>query len=184
MTRLKEKYQKEVRPKLQEEFGIKNVLAVPQISKIVVNVGVGDVREDQAALDKIVGNVAALAGQKPVATRAKQAISGFKLSKGAPVGVMVTLRDNRMYEFLDKLINIVLPKVRDFHGVSISSFDKQGNFNLGLREQAIFPEVSFQEAAGPRMRGLEISIITTAKNLEQGKRLLELLGMPFRRENK
>ena len=181
MARLKDKYQSEVMPKLKEEFGIKSNLAVPRLEKIIINVGVGEARENQAMLDKIVENLAALSGQKPVVTRAKKAIAGFKISKGAPVGVMVTLRGDRMYEFLDKLMNIVLPKVRDFRGVSAISFDSQGNFTLGLKEQAIFPEVSFQGAAVSRTKGLEITIVSNAKNKERGKRLLELLGMPFKK---
>lgn len=182
MTRLKDKYKSEVLPKLKEELKTKNTLALPKLVKIVINVGAGDAKENQAILDKVVENLAALSGQKPVVTKAKQAISGFKLSKGNPIGAMVTLRGKRMYEFLDKLINIVLPKVRDFRGISDKSFDSQGNFTLGLREQAIFPEVVFQGAKiGEKLRGLEISIVTTAKNKEQGRRLLELLGLPFKK---
>lgn len=187
MSRLKDKYQKEVMPKLKEEFGIKNDLAVPKLNKIVINVGMGDAKEDQAMAEKVVENLKALSGQKPVVTRAKGSISGFKLTKGQIVGAMVTLRGDRMYDFLDKLVSIVLPKVRDFRGVSTNSFDNQGNFNIGLREQAIFPEISFQqEARGSKIRGLEITIVTTTKSKpglptakEQGKKLVELLGMPF-----
>lgn len=180
MTRLKEKYQKEIVPKLQEEFGIKNVLAVPKVVKIVINVGVGDAKGSPALLEQIMENLAALAGQKAVATKAKKAIAGFKISKGEAIGAVVTLRGDRMYEFLDKLVTIVLPKVRDFRGVSAESFDNQGNFTLGLKEQMIFPEITFKGAVVTR--GLEITIVTTAKNKEVSKRLLELLGMPFRKE--
>ncbi|MDO8570079.1 MAG: 50S ribosomal protein L5 [Candidatus Daviesbacteria bacterium] len=182
MVRLKEKYQTEILPKLKEEFGIKNNMAVPKITKIVINVGTGDAKDNPEIIDKVVENIAALSGQKPVATKAKVAIAGFKLPKGAKVGVMVTLRGRRMYEFLDKLISVVLPKVRDFRGIPGESFDSQGNYSLGMREQTLFPEVSFKNTnIGGRMRGLEISIISTAKNKEQGKKLLELLGMPFKK---
>lgn len=185
MSRLKDKYKDEIAPKLGEELQIKDAIAVPALKKIAINVGVGEAKDNQAVLDKVVENIAALSGQKPVIRRAKQSISGFKLSKGQPVGVTVTLRGERMYQFLDKLIHIVLPKVRDFRGVADKSFDNQGNFTLGLSEQAIFPEVAFQATAvGSKMRGLEISIITTAKKKEEGKRLLELLGMPFKGEGK
>ncbi|MFH0937590.1 MAG: 50S ribosomal protein L5 [Candidatus Daviesbacteria bacterium] len=181
MNRLQEKYKKEVVPVLQEELKTKNILALPTLNKIVINVGVGDAKDHPETLDKIVTSLSALSGQKPLFTKAKKSIAGFKLAKGNVVGLMITLRGSRMYEFLDKLMNIVLSKVRDFRGVSPESFDNQGNFNLGLREQTIFPEVSY-EIASAAARGMEITIVTTAKNKEEGKRLLELLGMPFRRE--
>ncbi|MCL5784266.1 MAG: 50S ribosomal protein L5 [Patescibacteria group bacterium] len=177
MPRLKDKYQKEVLPKLKEEFGIKNILSAPKIEKVVINVGMGDAKENQAEFEKVLGNLTALGGQKPVVTRAKKSISGFKLVQGQPVGLAVTLRGDRMYEFLDKLVTIVFPKVRDFRGIA-PSFDSQGNLTIGLKEQAIFPEVSFQ--AGGKVRGLEISVVTSAKTKEEGRRLLELLGMPFK----
>lgn len=181
-ARLKDKYIKEVRPQLKEELGLKHDLAVPMVKRINVNVGVGDAKDNQAILDAVVGNIAALTGQKPVVSRAKGAISNFKLGKGQPIGVSATLRGDRMYEFLDRLISIVLPKVRDFRGLPDTSFDNQGNYTLGLKEQAIFPEVSFQMAApGGKARGLEITIVTTAKNREGGKRLLELMGVPFKK---
>ena len=182
MSRLKDKYVSEIVSKLKEELGCKNIMDIPALEKIVINVGVGEAKDNQSALEKIVQNITALAGQKPVITHAKQSISGFKLSKGQPVGVRVTLRGERMYEFFDKLVSIVLPKVRDFRGISDSSFDSQGNFTLGLSEQMIFPEVSFQsESGGSKIRGLEISVVTTAKNKEEGKKLLELLGIPFKK---
>jgi len=182
MARLKDKYQKEILPKLKEEFGIRNNMAVPKVTKIVVNVGTGDAKDNPEIIEKVAENLSALSGQKPVATKAKLSVSGFKLSKGAKIGVMVTLRGRRMYEFLDKLITVVLPKMRDFRGISGESFDSQGNYSLGMREQTLFPEVSFKNTnIGGRIRGLEISIISTAKNKERGKRLLELLGMPFRK---
>lgn len=184
MSRLKDKYIKEIRPKLKEELGLKHYLAVPKLLRVVVSVGVGDAKDNQNLLDVIVANIGALSGQKPVINKAKGAIANFKLSKGQPVGVSVTLRGERMYQFIDKLISIVLPKVRDFRGLSDQSFDNQGNYNLGLKEQVIFAEVSFQNAnPGGKPRGLEISLVTTAKNREQGKRLLELLGMPFKKKN-
>jgi large subunit ribosomal protein L5 len=182
MNRLKEKYQKEILPKLKEEFGIKNNFAVPCLKKIVINVGMGDAKDNKDVAAKIIDNLSKLSGQKPIITIAKNSIAGFKLGKGNPVGAMVTLRGERMYDFLDKLISIVLPKLRDFRGIPATSFDSRGNYTLGLPEQVIFPEVSFQATEhGSKARGLEISIVSNAKNLEQGKRLLELLGMPFKK---
>lgn len=181
MNRLKEKYQKEILPKLKEELGIKNDLAAPKLLKIVVNVGAGDAKDNRAVLDKIMENLAALSGQRPVATRSKKSLAGFKLSKGQTIGAMVTLRGRRMYDFLDKLITIVLPKVRDFRGLPETAFDQQGNLTLGLKEQAIFPEVNFQENPGGKVRGMEISVVTTASTRNIGKRLLELLGVPFKK---
>lgn len=185
MSRLKDKYIKEILPKLKKEFGIKNDLAAPGVLKVVVNVGLGAAKSNPELLEKLKDNLSALSGQKPLVTRAKQAVSGFKLSKGDPIGGAVTMRGKRMYHFLDKLFNIVLPRVRDFRGIPHGGFDNHGNFTLGLKEQAIFPEVGFQ--GGPlsgKMPGLEISIVTTAENSEKGKRLLELLGMPFKKEGK
>ncbi|MFA5932770.1 MAG: 50S ribosomal protein L5 [Microgenomates group bacterium] len=185
MSRLKDKYLKEVLPKLKEEYGIKNHMAVPKLQKIVINVGMGDAKDNKEIAQKVVENLTALAGQKPVTTVAKQSIAGFKLGKGNPIGAMTTLRGERMYDFLDKLISIVLPKVRDFRGISNTSFDSRGNYTLGLPEQSIFPEIAFQNVAlGSKMRGLEISIVGNSKSLEQGKKLLELLGMPFKKESK
>lgn len=182
MSRLKDKYQKEILPKLKEEFGIKNNLAVPTLKKIVLNVGMGDAKDNKDITAKVLENLTVLSGQKPVVTVAKQSIAGFKLGKGNPVGAMVTLRGARMYDFLDKLISIVLPKVRDFRGISNTSFDSRGNYTLGLPEQVIFPEVSFQTTVpGSKIRGLEISIVANAKNTDQGKKLLELMGMPFKK---
>lgn len=185
MARLKEKYIKEIAPKLKEEFNVVNIMAVPKITKVVLSVGMGDAKDNQAVLDKVVENLTALSGQKPAVTRAKKSISTFKLTKGNQIGVMATLRGVRMYEFLDKLMSIVLPKVRDFRGIPNTSFDGQGNFTLGVTEQALFPEVSFQSGAlGGKVRGLGVSIVTTAKDKQQGKRLLELLGMPFKKGDK
>lgn len=185
MNRLKEKYKKEIMPKLKEEFGLKNSMAVPSVQKIIINVGVGDAKDNPAVLEKTVENLTALAGQKPLTVKAKKSISAFKLAKGNPVGVMATLRGERMYAFLDKLVSIVLPKVRDFRGVSDIAFDLRGNFTLGLKEQGIFPEVSFQNPLpGGKIRGLEITIVMNTKSKEQGRKLLEFLGMPFKKGEK
>lgn len=178
VQRLKEKYRDEVRNKLQQELSIKNQLAVPRVGKVVISIGLGEAKEDQGVLERVKVYLAALAGQTPVITLAKKSIASFKVSIGQPIGMMVTLRGDRMYAFLDKLINIVLPKVRDFRGVSVESFDSQGNLNLGLREQTIFPEVDYKSV--DKVRGLAITITTTAKNKDEAKLLLELLGMPFR----
>lgn len=169
----------EVIPKIMEENGIKNKLAVSKLVKVVISVGVGEAKEDKSLLNNVIAYVGALAGQKPVITLAKKSIASFKLSAGAPVGVMVTLRGERMYAFVDKLFSTVLPKVRDFRGISDLSFDSQGNFNLGLYEQLIFPEVDYKTV--DKIRGMAITIVTTADNKEKGKRLLELLGMPFKK---
>jgi len=171
------KYNEEVKPKMIEEFGMKNELSIPRITKIVINVGVGEAKDNAAVLEAVKTNVASISGQLPMVTKAKKSISAFKLVQGQPIGVMVTLRSERMYAFLDKLINAVLPKVRDFRGVPGHAFDGQGNYNLGLREQIIFPEVDYKTAN--LTRGLQITIATTAKTKEQGYRLLELFGMPF-----
>lgn len=177
MNRLKQKYTEEVKVKLVEDLGVKNPHALPKLLKIVVNMAVSEGKDNSSASDKAVVNITALSGQKAVITKAKKSIATFKLTQGAPIGVMVTLRGERMFAFLDKLINIVLPKVRDFRGLSDNSFDSQGNYNLGLREQILFPEVDYKSI--DRIRGLQITINTTAKNKEHGKKLLELLGMPF-----
>ncbi len=179
VNRLKDKYLKEVKPKLKEELGLKNDMSLPTLKKVVVNMGIGEAKDNQGILDKAKINLGALAGQKPVVTKAKKSISAFKLTVGAPIGLMVTLRGEKMYAFLDKLINVVLPKVRDFRGLSDMSFDTQGNFNFGLRELTIFPEVDYKNI--DRDRGMQITVATTAKNKEQGKRLLELLGVPFKK---
>lgn len=178
MQRLKEKYMDEVREKLQKSLNLKNRLAVPRIEKIVVNIGLGEAKDNSGILEKVKTYFSQLAGQTPVVTLAKKSIASFKVSKGQPIGMMVTLRGDKMYAFLDKLINIVLPKVRDFKGVSQSSFDSQGNLTIGLKEQTIFPEVDYKSI--DKTRGLAITITTTAKNKEEGKKLLEELGMPFR----
>lgn len=181
MSNLKDMYYQNIRPALLQEMGIKNLLAVPKLEKIVVSMGVGEAKDNSGVLEKVVINLSALAGQKPVITKAKKSVAAFKLTQGQPIGVMVTIRGNRMYEFLEKLIGVVLPKVRDFRGVPAESFDNKGNFSLGLRELSIFPEVDYKNV--DKMRGLGISIVTNAKNKDEGRRLLELLGMPFRKES-
>lgn len=178
MNRLKDKYIKEVRGKLQQELGLKNILEVPYVRKIVVSIGLGEAKENAGILDKAKVYVAALAGQAPVVTKAKKSIASFKVAKGQSIGMMVTLRNDKMYAFLDKLINIVFPKVRDFKGISANSFDSFGNLNIGLKELTIFPEVDYKSV--DKTRGLAVTITTSAKNKEQGKKLLESLGMPFR----
>ena len=177
-ARLKDKYIGEVVPKLQAELGLKNNLAVPRITKVVISIGLGEAKDNQGILDKVSLYLMALAGQFPVVTKAKKSIANFKLGKGQPVGMMVTLRKGKMYSFLDKLINIVLPKVRDFKGIPQRSFDASGNLNIGLKEQTIFPEVDYKLV--DKTRGLAITIATTAKNKNEGRKLLEYLGIPFR----
>lgn len=177
MNSLQQQYNQVIKNTLKDELKSANVMAIPKVTKVVINIGAGEAKDNPAVLEANKTNLAAIAGQKPVITRAKKSISSFKLQQGQPIGVMVTLRGERMYAFLEKLTNAVLPKVRDFRGVSDKAFDGQGNYNLGLREQVIFPEVDFRSA--DKTRGLQITIATTAKNREEGKRLLELLGMPF-----
>lgn len=179
MSRLKDIYRKEVIPALMKEFGYRNVMEVPRLKKIVVNVGVGEALQDAKALDHAVQDIATITGQRPIVTRAKKSIAGFKLREGMPIGVKVTLRGDRMYDFLDRLCNVALPRRRDFRGVSPDSFDGRGNYTLGLREQLVWPEIDYDSI--DKVRGMEISIVTTAKTDEEGRRLLELLGMPFAR---
>ncbi len=178
MNRLKEKYIKEIQTKLQQELGLKNKLAVPRLQKVVISIGLGEAKENQGILDKVKVYLAALAGQKPIVTMSKKSIANFKLAKGQPIGMMVTLRGIRMYDFLDKLVSVVLPKVRDFKGISDESFDSHGNLNIGLREQTIFPEVDYKTV--DKTRGLAVTITTTARTKEEGRKLLEYLGVPFR----
>lgn len=178
MSRLKEKYIKEIRNKLKEDLNLKNIMAVPRVVKIVISMGLGEAKDNKDILEKVKVYLSALSGQTPLVTHAKKSIASFKVSKGQAVGMMVTLRGDKMYAFLDKFINIVLPKVRDFKGVSSDSFDKGGNLNLGLREQTIFPEVDYKLI--DKVRGLAVTITTTAKNRDRGKKLLEALGMPFK----
>jgi len=177
--RLKERYREEIVPALMKEFGYRNVMEAPRPEKMTVNVGLGEAVADAKALDSASNDVAVITGQRPVITRAKKSISNFKLREGMPIGVMVTVRGGRMWEFLDRLVNAALPRVRDFQGVSANSFDGRGNFSIGIREQLIFPEIEYDKI--DRIRGLQVNIITTAKTDEEGKRLLELLGVPFAR---
>lgn len=186
MNRLKNRYLDEVRPKLKKEFNLPSDLAAPSLEKIVINIGSSESKDNQDTLKLLQDNLTALAGQKAVVTKAKKSISSFKLTKGDAVGLMVTLRDERMYAFLDKLINVVLPKARDFRGIDETSFDRSGNFNLGLREMIIFPEAEANMSTSgfrgtDKLHGIQITVVTTAQNKDQGKRLLELLGVPFRR---
>lgn len=176
--RLMERYEKEVVPALMREFTYGNMMAVPRIEKVVVNVGLGEAIQNAKALDAVVRDIGSITGQKPVVTRAKRSIAAFKLRTGMPIGVMVTLRGDRMYEFLDKLINAALPRQRDFAGVSSRSFDGRGNYSLGLREQLLFPEMEYDKI--DKLRGLEISVVTTAHSDEEGRVLLQLLGVPFK----
>lgn len=178
MNRLKDKYMNEVRDKLQQELGLKNKMAVPGLSKIVISIGLGEAKDNAGILDKVKVYLSALSGQAPVVTYAKKSVANFKVSEGQPIGMMVTLRGEKMYVFLDKLVSIVLPKVRDFKGIAAKSFDGFGNLNIGLREQTIFPEVDYKTV--DKTRGLAVTITTTAKNKEEGRKLLEYLGMPFR----
>jgi large subunit ribosomal protein L5 len=177
--RLKETYREEVMPALMKEFGYRNVMEVPRPEKMTVNVGLGEAVADAKALDSASNDVAIITGQRPVITRAKKSISNFKVRAGMPIGVIATVRGARMWEFLDRLVNAALPRLRDFQGVSPNSFDGRGNFSIGIREQLIFPEIEYDKI--DRIRGLQVNIITTAKTDEEGKRLLELLGVPFAR---
>jgi large subunit ribosomal protein L5 len=178
MTRVKEIYLKEVVPQLMKTFGYKNRMQVPQLEKITLNMGLGEAVQNVKILDSAVEELSLIAGQKAVITRAKRSIAAFKLREGMPIGVMVTLRRNRMMEFFDKLVNVALPRVRDFRGVSGKAFDGRGNYSLGIREQIIFPEINLDKI--DKVKGLNVSIGTTAKTDEEGKELLRLLGMPFR----
>lgn len=177
--RLKERYREEIVPALVKEFSYGNVMQAPRLEKVMLNVGVGEAIANPKAMDVVTQDVATITGQKPMITRAKNSISNFKLREGMPIGVTVTLRGNRMYEFMDRLLNAALPRIRDFQGVSPKSFDGRGNYSLGIREQIIFPEIDYSQI--DHIRGLQVNIITTAGSDEEGMRLLELLGMPFAR---
>jgi len=175
---LKDKYRKEVVPALMEIFKYKNVMEVPKIEKIVINMGVGEATQNPKALDAAVEDLTLISGQKPIIRRAKKSIAGFKLRQGMPIGCKVTLRGDRMWEFADRLINIALPRVRDFKGVSPNAFDGRGNYALGIREQLIFPEIDYDKV--DKIRGMDVIFVTTAKTDEEARELLRLLGMPFR----
>lgn len=174
---MKEKYEREVVPALKDEFKYPNLLQVPRLAKIVVNIGLGEAISNAKALDAAVKDVSDITGQRPVVTRAKRSIAAFRLREGMQVGVMVTLRGDRMWEFMDRLCNVALPRVRDFQGVSSKSFDGRGNYTLGLKEQLLFPEIDFDKV--DKVRGMEISLVTTARTDEESRRLLALLGVPF-----
>ena len=178
MARLYEQYRQEIVPKLMEKFQYKNVMEVPKIEKVIVNIGVGEAIQNPKALDGAVNDLTLISGQKPIITKAKKSIAGFKLREGMSIGCKVTLRGERMYQFLDKLINIVLPRVRDFRGVSPQAFDGRGNFSLGIKEQTIFPEIDYDKI--DKIRGLEVVVVTSGKTDEESRELLKQMGMPFR----
>jgi large subunit ribosomal protein L5 len=178
-SRLKERYQQEVVPALKKEFNYSNPMQVPTVEKVVVNIGLGEVIQNPKAMDAAVGDLATITGQRPVITRAKRSVAAFKLREGMQIGAMVTLRGDRMYQFLDKLMNVALPRLRDFQGVSPEAFDGRGNYTLGLREQLVFPEIDYDKV--DKVRGMEVSIVTTARTDEEGRRLLRLMGMPFKK---
>lgn len=180
MVRLKEQYLNEMVPKLMEKFAYRNPMQVPKIEKVVLNMGVGEAIQNPKSLDGAVADLRAISGQKPVITKAKASIAGFKLREGMSIGCKVTLRGERMYDFLDKLINVALPRVRDFRGVSPKAFDGRGNYTLGIKEQLIFPEIDYDKI--DKIRGLEVVIVTTAKTDEEARELLRLMGMPFREQ--
>jgi large subunit ribosomal protein L5 len=178
MSRLRDRYSKEVAPALAKEFGYKNVMAIPKIEKVVVNMGLGEATGNAKIVDTGADEVMKITGQKPVVTRARKSIAQFKVRQGMPIGTMVTLRGDRMWEFLDRLISIALPRVRDFRGVSPRGFDGRGNYTLGLKDQLLFPEIDYMKV--DKARGMNISVVTTAKTDEESRKLLQLLGMPFR----
>ncbi|RNC63016.1 MAG: 50S ribosomal protein L5 [Candidatus Dichloromethanomonas elyunquensis] len=178
MARLKDLYKNEITPALQKKFNYSNVMQTPRLEKVVINVGLGEAIQNPKAIDSAMEDIMTIAGQKPIVTRAKKSIAAFKLRAGMPIGVKVTLRGNRMYEFVDRLINVALPRVRDFQGVSGKSFDGRGNYTLGLKEQLIFPEINFDKI--DKLRGMDIVFVTTADTDEEAKVLLKEFGMPFR----
>ena len=177
---LRERYQEEIVPALLKSLNLMNTMQVPRIRKVVVNVGMGEALENAKSLDAAVSDIVLITGQKPIITKARKSIANFKLREGRQIGVKVTLRGERMWAFLDRLMNIALPRVRDFRGVSANAFDGRGNYTLGLREQLVFPEIEYDKI--DKLRGLEISIVTTARNDEEGRQLLQMLGMPFKKE--
>jgi large subunit ribosomal protein L5 len=180
MSRLKESYQKEIIPDLMKRYGYSNVMQVPRLDKIVLSIGMGEAIKDAKSLEAAEGDLTTIAGQHPVTTRAKRSIAAFRLRTGMPIGLKVTLRKERMYEFFDKLVNAVLPRMREFQGVPQNSFDGRGNYTLGLKEQTAFPEIAYDKI--DKARGIEITIVTTAKTDEEGRHLLELLGVPFSKD--
>lgn len=177
MPRLKDKYKNEIAPALQQKFGYKNINGIPKVDKVVVNMGIGDAKDNPKLLEAAVADLAIITGQKPFITKAKKSVAAFKLREGMNIGAKVTLRGNRMYEFLDRFLNVALPRVRDFHGVSTKSFDGRGNYALGIKEQLIFPEIDYDKVE--KVRGMDIIFVTTAKSDEEARELLKLYGMPF-----
>ncbi|MCR4840893.1 MAG: 50S ribosomal protein L5 [Lachnospiraceae bacterium] len=177
MNRLKEQYQNEIAPAMQEKFGYKNVMQIPKLDKIVINMGVGEAKDNAKVLENAVKDLEIISGQKPVITKAKKSIANFKIREGLAIGCKVTLRGDRMYDFLDRLVNLSLPRVRDFRGVSANSFDGRGNYALGLKEQLIFPEIEYDKV--DKVRGMDVIIVTTAKTDEEARELLRFFGMPF-----
>jgi len=178
-SRLKEKYRQEIVPAMQKEFSYANPMQVPSVNKVVINIGMGEVIQNAKAMDAAVADLATITGQRPVITRAKRSVAAFKLREGMQIGCMVTLRGERMYQFLDKLVNVALPRIRDFQGISPEAFDGRGNYTLGLREQLVFPEIDYDKV--DKVRGMEVSVVTTARSDEEGRRLLSLMGMPFKK---
>ncbi len=178
-SRLKTRYREEIVPALQKEFNYTNPMQVPGVHKVVVNIGMGEAIQNAKAMDAAVSDLATITGQRPVITRAKRSVATFKLREGMQIGCMVTLRGERMYQFLDKLMNVALPRLRDFQGVSADAFDGRGNYTLGLKEQLVFPEIDYDKV--DKVRGMEVSIVTTARTDEEGRRLLKLMGMPFKK---
>ena len=177
MLRLKEKYIKEIAPAMMERFKYKSVMEIPKLDKVVINMGLGEVKENPKAIESAIGDLTKITGQKPIVTKAKKSIAAFKLREGMNIGCKVTLRSDKMYAFVDKLINISLPRIRDFHGVSANSFDGRGNYALGLKEQLIFPEIEYDKI--DKVRGMDIIFVTTAKTDEEARELLRLMGMPY-----
>lgn len=178
MARLKDRYRNEIAPALQQKFGYKNVMQIPKVDKIVINMGVGEAVQNSKAIDSAVTDLAKISGQKPIITRAKKSIAAFKLREGMQVGCKVTLRGQRMYEFMDRLLNVALPRVRDFHGVSAKAFDGRGNYTLGIKEQLIFPEIEYDKI--DKLRGMDVVFVTTARTDEEARELLRGFGMPYR----
>jgi large subunit ribosomal protein L5 len=178
-SRLKEKYRQEVAPGMQKDFNYSNPMQIPGVNKVVVNIGMGEVIQNAKAMDAAIADLSTITGQRPVITRAKRSVAAFKLREGMPIGCMVTLRGERMFQFLDKLINVALPRIRDFQGISPEAFDGRGNYTLGLREQLVFPEIDYDKV--DKVRGMEVSIVTTARTDEEGRRLLALMGMLFKK---
>ena len=179
MSRLKENYENEIKNAMTEKFGYKNVMQIPRLEKIVINMGVGEAKENSKILESAVKDLTTISGQKPVITKAKKSVANFKLREGMPIGCKVTLRGERMYEFTDRLVNLALPRVRDFRGVSAESFDGRGNYALGIKEQIIFPEIEYDKV--DKVRGMDIIFVTTARTDEEARELLRLFGMPFKR---